>query len=145
MTGEKVAGIIEEIPVVIDHDIIEIYWDRLQDEELYSGGLIDALDDSQDSTDVSLQEKVEEILRKNSKIRGSLEIKYRTYEMMIKNEDNIKNVKGPTFPNEFRARCSCAPPDDRTAPRCDTNKCECRWRSYDDNRLVFDATPRLTL
>ena len=132
MVGEKIAGIIEEIPVVIDHDIIEIYWDRLQEDELYSGGLIDALDDSQD---VSMEEKVEKILRKNSKIRGSLEIKYRTYEMMIKNEDNIKNVKGPTFPNEFRAKCSCVQ-SDPTAVRCDTNKCECRWRSYDDNRLV---------
>ena len=134
MVGEKVAGIIEEIPVVIDHDIIEIYWDRLQEDELYSGGLIDALDDSQD---VSMEEKVEKILRKNSKIRGSLEIKYRTYEMMIKNKDNIKNVKGPSFPNEFRACCGRAcVPSDPTAVRCDTNKCECRWRSYDDNRLV---------
>ena len=122
---------------MIDHDIIEIYWDRLQEDELYSGGLIASLDDSQDSADVSKQEKVEAILRKNSKIRGSLEIKYRTYEMMIKNEENIKNVKGPTFPNEFRAKCSCVPPQsDPTAVRCDTNKCECRWRSYDDNRLV---------
>ena len=122
---------------MIDHDIIEIYWDRLQEDELYSGGLIAALDDSQDSADVSKQEKVEAILRKNSKIRGSLEIKYRTYEMMIKNEENIKNVKGPTFPNEFRACCSCEPPQsDPTAVRCDTNECECRWRSYDDNRLV---------
>ena len=117
---------------MIDFDIIEIYWDRLQEDELYSGGLIDALDDSQD---VSMQEKVEQILRKNSKIRGSLEIRYRTYEMMIKNEDIIKNVKGPTFPNEFRACCSCDA-SDPTAVRCDTNECECRWRSYDDNRLV---------
>jgi hypothetical protein len=46
---------------------------------------------------------------------------------MVKNSDNIKTLEPPKFPADFLACCSCT-------DGCKTNKCECRWRSYVDNR-----------
>ena len=128
--GMKIPEMVVDIPVVIDHDMIEIWWDRLQTEkQMKCGDFLGSLDDSVIVNPHSHEEKVDEILKEYSMIRGSLEIKYRTYEQMLKNEENVKNVETPKFPPEFLACCSCT-------DGCKTNKCECRWRSYDDNRFV---------
>lgn len=107
------------IPVVMDHSIIQYFWEKMQ-----NISVLDDLDSSQ--TEVDMVERAQAILMNNSELKGSLGIKYRTYEEMIKNDENMKNFQPPTFPPEFLACCSCT-------DGCKTNRCECRFRSYSDN------------
>ena len=56
---------------------------------------------------------------------------------MVINEGNVYNFESPKFDGNFLACCSC-----KDAAMCNTNRCECRWRSFDDNRK-YDARKRV--
>merc|ERR1712130_1029467 len=123
------------VPVVMDYAIIDHFWEKLMPQPI-----LETLDESQENiTDEEYRSRATRLLDHEAmaETRASIQITYRSYHDMVINEGNVYNFEPPKFDGEFLACCTCP-----NAAMCNTNRCECRWRSFDDNRK-YDASKRV--